>query len=446
MDARKHDRLARSLISFGLLCLGCDKPAPPAPETAPSTPTTAQGRPDAALAESDAGPSTPSKPAPPAPKTLAGSSNQLGFDLLKQLSGTDNLALSPASITLALGMTYGGARGATAEQMKQVMHLTGDPAQVMTDAGKLSSALTAENRTLTLRIANRLFGEKSYSFEKDYLTRTQEAFGAPLEAVDFVNAAEPARARINGWVEKQTEKRIQKLIPARVIDADTRLVLVNAIYFLADWQEPFDKNATRPMPFHARGGAAKDVPTMQKSLHVRHAEVDGAAVAELAYKGGDASMLVVLPKDKGGLAKLEASLDAKKLDAWIGKLEAKLVRVVLPKLEIDPPEAIELKKQLSALGMSVAFDRAKADFTGIANPPKPEDRLFIDKVFHKAFVRVDEKGTEAAGATAVVMPRAGGMAPKVVEFVVDRPFLFFIRDHASGVVLFIGRVTDPSQR
>jgi serpin B len=234
------------------------------------------------------------------------------------------------------------------------------------------------------------------------------------------------------------------LIPPRAIDAETRLVLVNAIYFLADWAEPFDKSATRPATFHVRGKDAKDVPTMNKSLYVRHAKLDGAAIAELPYRGGATSMLLLLPDERDGLAKLEASLDAKKLDAWVEKLEAKQLRVVLPKLEIDPAEPIELGKALSGLGMSIAFDRDKADFTGIANPPKPEDRLFIGKVFHKAFVRVDEKGTEAAGATAVVMPRAGGMPPKPVEFVVDRPFLFLIRDHASGLVLFIGRVTDPS--
>ena len=330
--------------------------------------------------------------------------------------------------------------------MKKAMHLSGDPAQVMTDAGQLSSALTAKNRPLTLRIANRLFGEKSFAFEQDYLERTQAAFGAPLEAVDFVKAAEPARVKINGWVEKQTEKLIKDLIPPGALNADTRLVLVNAIYFLADWETPFNKASTSPRPFHARGTQTKNVPTMELTLGIRHAEVPGAAIAELPYKGGDSSMLVVLPKDKNGLAKLEALLDAAKLDAWIGKLESKRVHVVLPKLEIKPPKSIELAKPLSELGMSVAFDRAKADFTGIANPPRPQDRLFISSVVHKAFVRVDEKGTEAAAATAVTMSAATSMPAPPLDFVVARPFLFFIRDHASGIVLFIGRVTDPSQR
>lgn len=421
-----HTRSAVALV-LGLLCFGCDKEPSPAPQTS-AVPSAANA-----------------SPAPP-PKELAAGSNRVGFELLKQFPGDENLAFSPASITLVLGMAYGGARGETATQMRKALHFGGDPAQVMTDAGKLSSALVAPNRPITLRIANRLFGEKSYTFDPSFLARTQQAFGAPLEAVDFKSDPERARARINGWVEQNTEKRIKDLIPSGAIEREVRMVLVNAIYFLSGWAVPFSKDVTRPAAFYVRGEDPTDVPTMEKTLQVRHASSDGVSLAELPYRGRDTSMLVLLPDDRDGLAKLEASLDAQQLDAWMAKLEAKQVRVALPRFEVNPAQPIELRKALSSLGMTAAFDKDKADFTGIANPPRPEDRLFIAKVFHKAFVRVDEKGTEAAAASAVVVERMGGgrMEPvEPVSFVVDRPFLFLIRDHASGLVLFVGRVTDP---
>jgi serpin B len=388
---------------------------------------------------------TPPPPAPP--KTLSDASNRFGFDLYAELVKDGNLAVSPASITLALAMTYGGARGETAKQMQKTMHLGAGPDQVMAQAGQLESALTAQGRPLTLRIANRLFGEKSYGFEKPYLDNTKKFFGAPLEAVDFVGGAEGVRKHINSWVLEKTEKRIKDLIPPRGVDADTRLVLVNAIYFLADWLEPFEKAATRPQPFTLASGAKKDVPMMHRQAPLRSAEVDGVKLAELPYKGRDASMLFIVPNQANGLPALEKKLDADTLEKWLSALTTQQASIAIPKLEIEPARALQLRKPLEALGMVEPLDRNKADFTAIANPPKPSDRLFIGDVFHKAFVKVDEKGTEAAAATAVVMPRGAGMPMKPpFQLVADRPFLFLIRDHASGLVLFIGRVTDPTAK
>lgn len=385
--------------------------------------------------------------APANAAALAKGENQLGFDLYGKLrKQAGNLALSPASISTALVMTWGGARGETAKQMQKVLHFTGPQDQAVRTAGQLARSLESPDRAITLRTANRLFGEKSYKFDKSYLELTRAAFGAPLEPTDFQHAAEASRKHVNHWVEDQTQKRIQNLIPPRGIDAETRLVLVNAIYFLGDWRDPFKKHSTLPQAFHVSKTEQHDVRTMHAVDHFRFVDKGGLNALELPYKGGDMSMLIVLPDAVNGLGALEAAFDAKKLDSIVASLEVQLVNVALPKFEVNPATSLELEDALGALGMKLAFDRDKADFTGIANPPNPADRLYIGKVFHKAFVKVDEKGTEAAAATAVVMPKGGGMPPKPVVFTADHPFLFFIRDHKTGLVLFMGRVEDPAAK
>jgi serpin B len=379
---------------------------------------------------------------------LARSSNAFGLDLYQRLRARGgNLAVSPASVTTALAMAWGGARGPTAGEMQRVLRFEDPPAATMESAGRLVAALTDPGRPLTVRIANRLFGEQHYRFEPAYLAATRGAFGAALEPLDFRTATEPARARINGWVERETERRITSLVPPGGIDAETRLVLVNAIYFLGDWAEPFRREATRPAPFFAAGTTRKDVPTMHQRGFLRFAERDGLKALELPYKGGRLSMLVVLPDRVDGLPALEASLGPRTLEPLVGSLAPQAVDVALPVFEVNPPGSLSLGDALVAMGMALAFDRDRADFTGIASPPDPRDRLHIGAVFHKAFVRVDEKGTEAAAATAVTMPRASAAPPaKPAVFRADHPFLFFLRDHATGLVLFMGRVADPSAR
>jgi serpin B len=339
-------------------------------------------------------------------------------------------------------MTWGGARGETAAEMRQAMRLEIDADAAMTGWGQLAAALQAPSRALKLRIANRLFGERTYKLEPAYLEKTRAAYGAPLESIDFANAPDPARQHINKWVEGQTEQRIKDLLPPRSVVADTRLVLVNAIYFLADWDEPFEKHQTSEQPFTLAPGKTKPVPLMRRRGAYRLAKADGVSMLELPYAGGDAAMLVVLPDKVDGLDAVERSIDAGKLAAWTGALAPQELMVWLPRFLVDPSVTMELGKPLQALGMTRAFDRERADFTGIASPPRPADRLFIGEVFHKAFVKVDEKGTEAAAATAVSVWR-GGVPRPVPDFKADHPFLFFIVDRASGLVLFMGRVTDP---
>ncbi|HSK80643.1 MAG TPA: serpin family protein [Thermoanaerobaculia bacterium] len=378
---------------------------------------------------------------------LAQSSNAFGFDLYQRLrQKPGNLVLSPASITTALAMPWGGARGETAAQMRTVLHLEGTADEVMAASGELSRSLQDPSRPIVFRIANQLFAEKSYKLVPAYVEKTRASFGAPVELLDFKTAPERGRVRINEWVEGKTERRIKDLIPPRGVEKDTRLVLVNAIYFLGDWAVPFDAGETRPAPFHLTASEQKRVPTMNRMGSLRFAEKEGLTAVEMPYKGGELSMLILVPAEIEGITAVEKALDAKRLDEIVGALQWGLVDLSVPKFEVNPGESLSLGEDLKALGMPLAFDRDKADFTGIADPPNPADRLVLAKVFHKAFVRVDEKGTEAAAATAVIGVMAGaapGPGPRRLR--VDRPFLFLIRDNASGLVLFLGRVSDPSR-
>ena len=247
-------------------------------------------------------------------------------------------------------------------------------------------------------------------------------------------------------MEEQTEKRINDLLRPNALDALTRLVLVNAIYFLADWQEPFEKRATWDKPFDVAGGAPKLTPMMHHHGSHRFGQTDSVKVLELPYQGRDAAMLLVLPERKDGIDAVEIALSPATLAAWTAALEPRDVAVTLPRFEVSPTP-LSLGAELVRLGMIDAFDKDKADFTGIANPKDPRERLYIAKVFHKAFVKVDEKGTEAAAATALQVAGSGGAPSRpALEFTADPPFLFLIVEKASGLVLFVGRVADPTVR
>jgi serpin B len=360
-----------------------------------------------------------------------------------------NLAVSPASITTALAMTWGGARGDTAAEMKKTLHFEGSTDDVLASAGSLLRSWNTGTGPVTLRAANRLFGEKSFSFEKPFLEKTQSAFGAPLEGVDFIKNAGAARSRINGWVAQETQDRIKDLVPPEGITSETRLVLVNAIYFKGQWDSPFEEKRTKPAPFFAaKAQKPGDVATMHQSGTFAFAAKDGVKVLEMPYVGRDTSMVFVLPDDTYGLEAVEQKLSSATIEGWMRGLRHQQVDVALPRFQIDPASSISLSQALQKLGMKRAFTRGGADFTGIANPKNPEERLFISDVFHKAFVKLDEKGTEAAAATAVVTEDEGAVMPDgpPKEFKADHPFLFFLRDTRSGMILFMGRVADPSAK
>ncbi len=427
-EAVVHLRLIVSTCAFALLGAACSG--------SPITPAT--GGDDA-------------HPPPPGAAdvgSFAKSSNALGLDLYARARARPgNLALSPISVAAALTMTWGGARGETAAQMKKVLHAEGESGPAMDVAGQLLASFGGEGSKVTLRVANRLFGEKTYAFEQAYLDHTKAAFGAPLEALDFKGNVEPSRVHINAWVAGQTQDRIKDLIPAGGVSGDTRLVLTNAIYFLGNWMSPFTKEATRPAAFHVTASASRDVPTMNQDARLRFAATDGVKVLEMPYEGGEVAMDFVLPDAADGLDAVEKRLSTAAIDAWIGAMKSEHVDVALPKFEINPAASISLGDTLRELGMPLAFTAGKADFTGMANPPIAADRLYLDKVFHKAFVKLDEKGTEAAAATAVVINVETAMVPSPsVTFKADHPFLFVLRHLKSGAILFMGRVSDPAAK
>lgn len=390
-----------------------------------------------------------SEPSPEEAKlSPAEATNAFAFDMYAKLRGQkENFTFSPASIMAALAMTQGGASGETQAEMAKVLHLDQGDEEASFAVGDAFRKLGENSPGLTLRIANRLFGEKQFGFEPAFLAKTEASFGAPLEPMDFRKAAERSRKTINDWVSKQTEKKIENLIPMGGVSADTRLVLVNAIYFLGKWDVAFTKERTSPAPFHLASGAKKDVPTMHDTGQRLYGEAEGVKLLELGYRESEFAMTFVLPDANTGIEGVEAKLSPSQLSAWVSALGSHRTEVSLPKFRIEPSDPLSLGKILGDLGMKRAFDRAEADFTKMANPKDSNERLSISDVFHKAFVAVDEEGTEAAAATAVVMRATSAMMPPpepAKVFRADRPFLFFLRHKPSGAVLFMGKVVEPS--
>jgi len=386
--------------------------------------------------------------------------NSIGTDLLHETSHADaNALLSPYSIETALAMTYAGADGFTREEMARVLHLRGDAAQIAREFAALQAAIDGvvqrslaasvsmkqygvTNDPMTLATANRLFGQQGYDFRPPFLDLLKTEFHAPFQAMDFRKNSAAATKTINDWVEEQTRQRIRNLIPAGALNDRTRLVLVNAIYLKAPWAEPFPGRATKPLPFHAGDGAAVNVPTMTIRESLGYQKFDGFTALTIPYKGGEIQFLILLPDATNGLAALESK--APQLAAC-ANLPSREVNLFLPKFKIEPP-TLALGDALQKLGMTSAFDkpRGSANFDRMA-PRRPNDYLCISDVFHKTFMSVDEKGTEAAAATAVAMVAASAMqrpsAP--VEVHVDHPFIFAIQHRASGACLFLGHLANP---
>lgn len=368
----------------------------------------------------------------------AAASNAFAVDLYAQLgSGDDNLFFSPASITYALAMTRTGARGRTAAEMDQVLHFApGDP-QLAASFGRLMTALTADQEFAVLRLANRLYGQTGFGFRPGFLDDLETHFGAGLEQLDFKADPESARGVINTWVEEQTEDRIRDLLGAGALTPDTRLVLVNAVYFLGTWQKPFPVDATVDRPFHRAAGGDVGVPFMHVTGRFGYAETGGVQILSLPYKGEGLDMVLVLPAVGTPLADIEDDMDAAMFAGWLAAPQATEVEVALPRLHLET--GFDLAGTLQAMGMGLAFTRS-ADFSGMA----AAGGLSIDDVVHKAYLDVDEKGTEAAAATAVVI-RTTSVSPRRPHvFTADRPFILAIRHRETGAVLFLGRVADPS--
>lgn len=363
-----------------------------------------------------------------------------GCELYGQLkSEPGNLFLSPFSVSTALGMTALGAKGTTLDEMQKVLQL---PADAPTAFGAVLKSLNAEpdakKRGFTLTTANALWAQQGYPWRPEFKKAAADDFGAGLFEADYKADPEAARAAINAWVEKQTHEKIKDLLAKGHVNPLTRLVLTNAIYFKGNWKEAFKKADTKDAPFATADGKKATVPLMYRDGAYEYAETDTYQMLDLPYVGGRVSMTVILPRKPDGLAAVEKELTGEKLTTALKKLgHEREVLVYLPKFKAE--STFRLNEPLKALGMKAAFGR-DADFGGMHTGG---EHLHISLVRHKAFVDVNEEGTEAAAATAVVIKGDSGGREKL--FRADRPFLYLIRDTETASVLFLGRFSEPAK-
>ena len=376
---------------------------------------------------------------------IAGNSD-FAFDLYRTVAdGDSNLFFSPHSISTALAMAYAGARGETERQMSETLRFD-------LDQGRLHGAFNALDLSLVsqqpgddpdafrLNIANSVWGQQDYGFLPEFLDTLAVNYSDGVRPVDFQGNPDGSRLRINDWVAEATEERITDLIPQDAIDRYTRMVLANAIYFKAAWQHTFDEAGTTSRTFHLLDGSESEVPMMRQQARLRYANGDGYQAVELPYEGGDVAMTILLP-DAGNFREFEESLSGDAVDDILKQLENEQVRLTMPKFEVE--SAFSLTETLAAMGMPDAFDDTAANFSGMDGRvcrARGDICLLISDVLHKAFVSVDEAGTEAAAATAVIIGVTRAVGKEPVRLVVDRPFLFVIRHQATGAILFVGRV------
>jgi serpin B len=365
--------------------------------------------------------------------------NGLAAPLFARLASASpgNFVFSPSSIHGAFAMTAIGARGATESELQTALAIPSGASDRLRHEGALQQRWNAPVEGRRMRVVNRLFGEATTHFEAPYLETLRASFASPLEPVDFRGDAEGVRVHINAWVDESTEHRIQDLLPPNATTADTRLVLVNAVYLDARWAQPFEQSSTFPQVFTLASGEVMQAPTMHARVMVSFGELDGAQIVEMPYEGGDLAMRFILPPVGSDASWMSVS----HLGAL--PLERTQVDIALPKFEMTPTESLSLVSHMQALGVHLAFDAEQADFTSIATFPDPSHRLYISNAFHRAFIRVDELGTEAAAATAVVMAEGAGMPTPAPSVMFNRPFFFQLIDVPSGATLFLGRVTNP---
>lgn len=373
----------------------------------------------------------------PAPPSVVEGNTAFAIDFYKGLKDQPgNLFFSPHSISTALAMTYAGAKGETEAQMAKTLCFDLSQDDLHPAFARLQKDLT-DLKGSELTVANRLWGQMGCSFLDSFLKTARVQYGAGLEPLDFQADAEGARKTINAWVGTQTRDRIKDLLKPGVLDSDTRLVLTNAICFKGIWKSRFKTDSTWRMRFHVTRSQKVDSPMMAQTGSFGYAESKDLQILELPYQGETLSMVIFLPKERDGLADLEGSLNADALKGWLAGLRPTEVEANLPTFRMTSD--FSLRDTLSALGMPSAFEPGKADFSGIADA---KQGLFISAVVHKAFVEVNEEGTEAAAATAA--SHSCGAPPRHTVFLADQPFLFLIRDRKSGAILFMGRVVDPS--
>ena len=470
-DAAAHDT---SFSQDVVVAIDAASDSPVAPDTAPNdasvadVPVTDAASPDSG-STSDAG-SAPdivtvmsavqriANPHVPAADstTLASDNAAFAFAAYQQLITTNtNLVFSPASISIALAITYAGAATTTATEMASALHFTLPPAQLHPAFNALDQALASRGQgflggdggPMQVNITNAVWAEQTYTFKTDFLDTLAENYGAGVNLLDFANAPDPSRLTINAWVADQTNNKIQDLLPAGSIDSLTRLVLTDAVYFNAAWDTPFDPTNTYDGSFALLDGSSVTVKFMKAELNAMNGErsslpaMQGTnfVAASLPYADQCLSLVLVVP-DAGQFSQVESSLDATALGTLVAGLVSQPVFLTLPRFKVET--GTSLVKLLQTLGMTSAFIPGTADFSGMDGT----HNLFISDVIHKAFIDVAEKGTEAAAATAVVIRPAGALLPSVGLVInADRPFIYFLYDQPTGAILFMGRVQDPSQ-
>jgi serpin B len=378
----------------------------------------------------------------PNQQVIVGGNNAFALELYGKLKDRQgNLFLSPYSISTALAMTYAGACGETESQMAKILQFptaTLSNEQFHNAFGNIVRQLNqaGEKGGYELVVANALWGQKDYKFLQEFLTLVKTNYDGDLKQVDFVRQTEAARKTINDWVESKTKAKIKELIKQGTLDSMTRLVLTNAIYFKGKWAIQFKPDKTQDSPFTLLGGEKVNVPMMNQTGNFSYTETDTIQVLEIPYVNNDLSMVILLPKKLDGVKDLEKELTAENLTGWLAKLRKREVQVWLPRFKLTCE--FELAKVLGAMGMPDAF-LAKADFSGMTG----NKDLFISAVIHKAYVEVNEEGTEAAAATGVAMKLTSIPLPPPV-FRADHPFVFLIRDNHTGSTLFLGRTANPA--
>lgn len=421
--------LLGALLAIVLLLAGCTAPERPGPPMSVETPAP----------QIDQSPSSLD--------AVVDANNRFAFDLYDSLAGdpeygNGNIFFSPYSISTALAITCEGARGQTADEIRSVFHFPGNGTVLRSGYRDLIARINSRAETCTLRTANALWAEKTHPFLPDYISTAETWYGARTTNLDFVNSPDESRVVINRWVEAQTEDRIRDLIPSGAIDSSTALVITNAIYFKGTWEKQFDPALTRDADFLTSNGATVRVPMMQRTDDAAvfgYAETGSFQVLEMPYESGNGtglSMLVILPREDD-TAGITQPLDTETLQEIRQSLVFRTVRVYIPKFTMEMKYF--LPRTLSEMGMAHAFTPA-ADFSGMDGSRD----LFITGVIHQAFVEVNEEGTEAAAATAVIMGKGiSHIEEDVPVFRADRPFTFIIQDRETGTILFIGRVSDP---
>jgi len=390
------------------------------------------------------GPGSPASPANEDPRDLSelvNASNRFALEMYAELANpSENLFFSPYSIFTALGMTYEGARNRTADEIRAVFHFPADDQTRWSLFKALIGKLNANDSGCDLSTGNALWVQRDFEILSSYVNTLQDSYRAEAVNVDYIKAAEAARLRINGWVENQTRGKIKDLIPPGFLNPSTVLVLTNAIYFKGDWLLAFNQSLTKEMDFHPDAAGTVKAQMMvrkdEESVY-NYTEADGVQILKMPYTGDRLSMLVLLPKG-GTVSALEKKLTADKLSGWRGTLKEQRVDVYFPKFKLETKYF--LKDNLSHMGMPSAFSSA-ADFTNIT----ADGGIFISEVIHQAFVSVDEKGTEAAAATAVIIGKGGPVEPAIPVFNADHPFIFLIQDDETQNILFMGKVADPTK-